>query len=218
MPFFTAQFAQRARHSGSSTILVAAVIAMFLTACQESADSNIDTAPSSTDAAQPIEPSTSAEAKPGKLLWGDLHVHSNLSFDAFSFGNRNLTPSDTFAFAKGEALQSSGGIEAKLARPLDFLMVSDHAEFMGVMRELIGNNEALMEAEPAQRWRQLLAENRFAEVIGDFVGSISRTVNYSDSIPVDFTRDIWSQVNAAAEEHNNPGTFTALIGYEWTSM
>ena len=216
MPFLKVQFAQPLLPTRLSVMLPAALISLLLIGCQEPPAPNTDT-PAAEVTQRPVEESL-PETTPGQLLWGDLHVHSNLSFDAFSFGNRNLTPSDTFAFAKGEALQSSGGIEAKLARPLDFLMVSDHAEFMGVMRELINNNEALMQGEAAQRWRQLLAENKFTEVIGDFVGSIARTVNYSGSIPVDFTRDIWSQVNAAAEEHNNPGTFTALIGYEWTSM
>ena len=113
---------------------------------------------------------------PTRLLWGDLHVHSNLSFDAFSFGNKTLTPADTFAFARGDTLTSSGGLQAKLAQPLDFLMVSDHAEFMGVMRELNADNPALMQADVAQRWKQMLADNKLTEVIGDFVGSIARTV------------------------------------------
>ncbi len=153
-----------------------------------------------------------------QLLWGDLHVHSNLSFDAFSFGNKNLTPADTYAFAAGKKLQSSGGLEAQLERPLDFLMVSDHAEFMGVMRELSRENELLLQAEPAKRWQKLLAENNIPEVINDFVGSIARTVNYGDAIPAAFSKNIWQEVNDAAEEHNKPGEFTALIGYEWTSM
>ena len=218
MPLSTAQFMQHLLQTRLFAILPAAMTSLLLIGCQESPEPTTDISATATEVAQTTEKEPSAEATPGRLLWGDLHVHSNLSFDAFSFGNRNLTPADTLAFAKGEALQSSGGIEAKLARPLDFLMVSDHAEFMGVMRELSGNNEALMQAEPAQRWRQLLADNNYSEVIGDFVGSIARTVNYSDSIPVDFSRNIWSEVNDAAEEHNNPGTFTALIGYEWTSM
>jgi len=206
------------RASSSCSSLALTVLLLSVAGCQ-------DTTETAITPAEPIaEPEALSQAQeptsvaPTRLLWGDLHVHSNLSFDAFSFGNRNLTPADTFAFASGQALVSSGGLEAQLERPLDFLMVSDHAEFMGVMRELSNNNEVLLKAAPAQRWQGLLQENNIPEIINDFVGSISRTVNYGDAIPSDFSKEIWREVNDAAEAHNKPGQFTALIGYEWTSM
>lgn len=155
---------------------------------------------------------------PIKLLWGDLHVHSNLSFDAYSFGNHTLSPEEAFSFARGKSVLSSGGLQAKLKDPLDFLMVSDHAEYMGVIRELVEGNERLLDASFAQRWRRYLEEEDMAAIVREFSGSIERTLDYTNIIPAQFKTDIWAQVNAAAEKHNKPGEFTALIGYEWTSM
>ena len=153
-----------------------------------------------------------------KLLWGDLHVHSNLSFDAYSFGNHTLSPDEAFSFARGKNVLSSGGLRARLKHPLDFLMVSDHAEYMGVMRELVKGNQSLLNASFAQRWRQYLDDEDMGAIVGEFSGSIERTLEHTNKIPERFEADVWAEVNAAAEKHNKPGEFTAFIGYEWTSM
>ena len=73
---------------------------------------------------------------PTKLLWGDTHLHSNESADAWSIGNSNLTPSDAFRFARGEEVISESGVKAKLRVPLDFFMVSDHATYLGVFKRI----------------------------------------------------------------------------------
>ena len=73
---------------------------------------------------------------PRKLLWGDTHLHSNQSADAYTIGNSNLTPSDAFRFARGEEVISEKGVRAKLRVPLDFLMVSDHATFLGMFKRI----------------------------------------------------------------------------------
>ena len=76
---------------------------------------------------------------PLKLLWGDTHLHTNLSADAYTVGNPNLSPSDAFRFARGEEVTSEIGMRAKLRIPLDFLMVSDHATFLGMFYKLEKN-------------------------------------------------------------------------------
>ena len=73
---------------------------------------------------------------PTKLLWGDTHLHTNESADAWSIGNPNLTPSDAFRFARGEEVISESGVKAKLRVPLDFFMVSDHATYLGVFKRI----------------------------------------------------------------------------------
>ena len=73
---------------------------------------------------------------PKKLLWGDTHLHSNESADAYTIGNANLTPSDAFRFARGEEVISENGVRAKLRVPLDFLLVSDHATFLGMFKRI----------------------------------------------------------------------------------
>ena len=165
--------------------------------------------------AAPVEESTETGTR---LLWGDLHVHSNLSFDAFSFGNRTLSPDESFRFAKGQTVRSSGGLMAKLQRPLDFLMVSDHAEYIGVMRELVSGNQQLLNAPFAERWQQYLEADDMAAIVGEFSGSIEGTLEHTNVIPTDFESSIWAEVNSSAEKHNVPGEFTAFVGYEWTSM
>lgn len=152
------------------------------------------------------------------LLWGDLHVHSNLSFDAYSFGNRTLSPDEAFRFARGQTIAANGGQQAKLQRPLDFLMVSDHAEYMGVMRELMNGNKMLLNATFAKRWQRLIEDGDMAAVVGEFSGSIEKTNPHTNVIPENFASSIWREVNSAAQNNNKPGEFTAFIGYEWTSM
>ena len=73
---------------------------------------------------------------PDKLLWGDTHLHTNESADAWSIGNPNLTPSDAFRFARGEEVTSESGVRAKLRVPLDFFMVSDHELILVFLKEL----------------------------------------------------------------------------------
>ena len=75
------------------------------------------------------------DAYPDNVYWGDTHLHSYLSGDAFALGSR-LTPDNAYRFAKGEVVQSTGGEPVRLRRPLDFLMVSDHAENLGVLPRL----------------------------------------------------------------------------------
>ena len=150
-----------------------------------------------------------------QLLWGDTHVHSNLSFDAFSFGNKFLTSADSFAFARGDKITSSIGLEAQLKTPLDFLLVSDHAEFMGVMRALSADDPQIQAAEFAERWKKAMSEDNMGSVIDEFMATM--VAQGGDGVPSQFKQDIWAHVNDVAEQFNDPGNFTAFIGYEWTS-
>lgn len=119
-------------------LLATAALGLVLAGCsQESSPS------SSVDGID----DASLEGNPDELLWGDLHLHSNRSFDAFSFGTENLSPEDAYRFACGEAITSITGGVAQLERPLDFLMVSDHAEFLGLMHE-IKERDGLIEDYP----------------------------------------------------------------------
>lgn len=87
------------------------------------------------------------ESFPMQVFWGDTHVHSSFSMDANSTGNTRLGPPDAYRFAKGEAVLASSGMTARLELPLDFLVVSDHAEYMGLLPSLRGGDAALL-ADP----------------------------------------------------------------------
>ena len=154
---------------------------------------------------------------PDQLLWGDLHLHSNRSFDAFTFGTEGISPEDAYKFASGEEIVSSTGVAAKLARPLDFLMVSDHAEFLGLMHG-IAERDASIESYPlAQRWSDHAENGRMGEVIAEFI-SITGGEEDVEPMPQPFQRRVWDDVLAAAEKYNQPGKFTTFAGYEWTAM
>jgi hypothetical protein len=94
---------------------------------------------------------------PTRVLWGDTHLHTANSFDAAAFGN-TLGPEAAYRFARGEEVISSTGQPAKLSRPLDFLVIADHAEGLGGIAELKKGNPLVMTDATVRRWHSMLAE------------------------------------------------------------
>ena len=88
---------------------------------------------------------------PEKVLWGDTHLHTSNSVDAFGFGVR-LGPEEALRFAKGEEITSTTGIKAKLSRPLDFLVITDHAEGLGATKALYDAPRMLITDPTMRRW------------------------------------------------------------------
>ncbi len=157
---------------------------------------------------------------PTRPLFGDTHLHTSQSFDAIAFGNF-LGPEDAYRFARGEEVISSTGQPARLSRPLDFLVVADHAENMGTMGELKVGNPALMNDPELKRGNQMLAagSEQAMQVYYELIASIG---GKGKPLPEaltseDITRSIWQKNIKAAEDHNDPGEFTTLTGYEWSS-
>ncbi len=201
---------------GASTLL----FALTLPACQPS-KADIET-PKVQAAAQKTTPAKSLSAHPDKLLWGDTHLHTSNSVDAFSFGAR-LTPEDAYKFARGDKVTSNSGQIAQLKRPLDFLVVADHAEALGISYELFIGNPVLMSDAKAKRWHDMLnaGPEQSAQVGQEMISShASKTLpepitNLRKIVPL--MRSIWQRNTKIAEEFNDPGAFTALIGFEYTS-
>ena len=153
---------------------------------------------------------------PTNLYWGDTHVHSSWSADAGSYGNRLLTPDQAYRFARGEAVTAHNGARVRLRQPLDFLMVSDHAEYLGLYPLLEADDKDLLALPNGKRWHALFQEGKF-ERIGYLVArDLEEPAERTRSLP--FTRTMWDRVIDNAERHNDPGRFTAFIGYEWSSM
>ena len=153
---------------------------------------------------------------PNRVFWGDTHVHSSWSPDAGGSGNESLTPLDAFRFAKGEAVVAHNGQTVRLRRPLDFLLVSDHSEYLGLYPMLEEGYPALLATETGKRWKRLLAEGRRGLVGGEFAASLTTGGDIvGDRSFVPF---VWKRVVENADRMNEPGKFTAFIGYEWTSM
>ena len=99
---------------------------------------------------------------PTEVFWGDTHVHSSFSVDANSMGNTRLSPADAYRFAKGDPVVANNGMTARLEAPLDFLVVSDHAEYMGLLPALRAGNEALLSDPVGQRLSLLSRRRRSA--------------------------------------------------------
>ncbi|PHR62837.1 MAG: hypothetical protein COA47_01905 [Robiginitomaculum sp.] len=197
------------------------VLVLAGTACQpveQAKEVGIQPEPAETVAAQSL-----GHGQPDKLLWGDTHLHTSNSADAFSFGAR-LTPADAYRFARGEEVVSSSGLKAQLARPLDFLVVADHAEGLGLSVELFNGNPLLMTDAKARRWHDMLnagPEQSF-KVAKEMITSLSTgtlpepITNPKTVVPL--LRATWHRNTEVADEFNTPGVFTALIGYEYTSV
>ncbi len=153
---------------------------------------------------------------PTNVYWGDTHVHSSWSPDAGSSGNEKLTPIDAFRFAKGEPVVAHNGETIRLRRPLDFLLVSDHAEYLGLYPMLEEGYAPLLATKTGARWVEMIKSGRRSRVGGEFVMSLS---SGGDIIgDRSFVPYVWKRVVDNAERMNEPGKFTAFIGYEWTSM
>ena len=151
------------------------------------------------------------------LLWGDLHVHSNFSFDAYSFGNTDLGPDKAYEFAKGLPVKAPNGELAQLTTPLDFLLVSDHAEYLGLFLGLEDDDPKLSSSSLGQRWLGYFQSGNQAPISREYVQMIERQKDI-ELLPEEFNRSAWSKLLGFAERYNEPGVFSALIGFEWTSM
>jgi len=157
---------------------------------------------------------------PNQVLFGDTHLHTGYSADAGLIGT-TTTPDDAYRFAKGEIVTSSNGVRARLARPLDFLVVSDHAENLGLTFGLEEGNEALLSTDWGQALVTIIAPKTH-EAMGEaylyWAGTFAMAANPVDPLAsTGFDTIMWQRMTEAAERHNDPGRFTALIGYEWTS-
>ena len=157
-----------------------------------------------------------ASGHPARLLWGDTHLHTVYSMDANLFGVR-LTPDDAFRFAQGEEVTASNGLKARLETPLDFLMVSDHADNLGSITELRNRNPRLLANPVLAEWARIIGLPTRAERYS-LEGRQTEQTNPPE-LDDDATRaTYWKQSIAAAERNNRPGRFSALIGFEWTGQ
>ena len=157
---------------------------------------------------------------PTRPFFGDTHLHTSQSFDAIAFGCF-VGPEDAYRFARGEEVSSSTGQRARLSRPLDFLVVADHAENMGSMGEIKAGNPLLMNDPDLKRWNQMLqaggeqAMKVYYEIMAAVGGKGKPLPAVLSSATM--VRTIWEKNVKAAEQYNEPGKFTTLIGYEWSS-
>ena len=149
---------------------------------------------------------------PDAVYWGDTHVHTSYSTgDANLMGLNVLSPAVAYRFARGETVTANNGMRVRIRKPLDFLVIADHAENLGVAASLRAGDPNLLEAPGG---RELLAHFRAHQADPD----AGRLRLPPHTLGDDYIRSVWSDVIAMADAYNDPGEFTAFSGYEWTSV
>jgi hypothetical protein len=155
---------------------------------------------------------------PTRPFFGDTHTHTSFSMDAGAFGCR-LGPKDAYRFAKGEEIMASSGQHVKLSRPLDFQVVSDHSDGFGFFPQLISGDPGLLATAQGRKWYDEIQSGKGAQAAIDIITSFGKG-QMPKGFPLPGTpayRSAWQETIKAADEANEPGRFTAFIGYEWTS-
>ncbi|MEM7144729.1 MAG: DUF3604 domain-containing protein [Verrucomicrobiota bacterium] len=161
---------------------------------------------------------------PSRVYWGDTHLHTGLSLDAGVFGN-TLRPSDAYKLARGEEIVSSTGLPVRLGRPLDWLVVTDHTDLMGIAPDIQEGTPNILAIPKGKEWHEGYSEG--GEAAGK--AAFDLITNFSQmTLPEELVEDyspgsdvfmgVWEEIIDTADEYNDPGEFTAFIGFEWTSV
>jgi Protein of unknown function (DUF3604) len=201
-------------HTCSRTLFVAASLLMFATPLH---------AESGAEAATDYSP-YAGDKYPTDVFWGDTHLHTGLSLDAGLFGN-TVGVDDAWRFARGEEVISSTGVPARLARPLDWMVLTDHTDLMGFATDLQKGADNIVADPKGKEWYDAFKKGGRAageaafDLITSFTqGTIPKSIlnDYSPGSKV--FGGVWEEIIDAAERANEPGLFTAFIGFEWTSV
>ena len=203
------------KRNASFLLLTSATLVFSLVGCSTK-EPQAPTAAQQKDAAQPV---SSAAARPPRnplknAYFGDLHLHSGYSMDAFAFGTRT-TPEDSYKYAMGETVEYMGKPQKRNA-PLDFLAVTDHAEYLGVVRETIDPNGPFAKSE----WYTMMTKPD-PKVSGEAFKKIGGSLIVNKPLP-EFSdpkllRSTWETYAAISDKYYKPGKFTTFVGFEWTS-
>ena len=161
---------------------------------------------------------------PSRVYWGETHLHTGVSLDAGLFG-ATTGPEEAYRFARGEEVKSSTGLPAKLSRPLDWLVVTDHSDMMGIAFDIQSGAPNIMANPKGKEWADGFAEGGEAagKAAFDLITNFSQGTipeefleQYSPGSPI--YNKVWDDNIKMADRYNEPGRFTTLIGFEWTSI
>jgi len=193
-------------------IIIGLLGALWFFNLRSSKRSYIDTTPISTK----INTGQTADFNENRnAYFGDLHVHTSWSFDAFIF-NVRTSPDDAYNFAKGRAIPHAGGKPIQIRRPLDFMAVTDHAEYMGIMMQMQDEDNPLAQLDIAKQINSPDSDISL-KAFGRIGMSMAASWPYKELLQKDIIKTTWERIVAAADRHYEPGKFTTFPAYEWTS-
>jgi hypothetical protein len=153
---------------------------------------------------------------PTRPLWGDQHTHTAVSVDAGTMCR--LGQEDAYRFARGEEVTSTTGVRAKLSRPLDWLVISDHAEMYGLMPRLLKGDPNLLATAQGKSWYDALKSGEKEKMFATAMEIVASLQKPDPPFKADnLVRDAWKEYTALADRYNEPGRFSAIIGYEYTT-
>jgi len=174
--------------------------------------------------AQDIPPPTDKQIKyspyprqdfPNQVFFGDTHLHTSYSADAGMVG-AVLGPEEAYRFARGEEVKSNQGIPAKLKRPLDFLVVADHAENLGLAPLIIESDPSVLANPWGKKVHDLFKSGKGLDAYNEWIAKM-QALDDPFAGDTKMATTAWQRITEAAEKYNEPGRFTAIIGFEWTS-
>lgn len=155
---------------------------------------------------------------PDRPLWGEMHLHTSWSPDAVGGGTR-VSPEAAYQLARGQEIVSSTGQPVRLSRPLDWLAIADHSDALGVVSDVIAGKPELMTDPQLRRWNKMFnagQDQAMAAVMEMITAQGQGKVPAAIKDPEVF-KDAWKRYTAIADKFNDPGHFSTLIAYEWTS-
>jgi hypothetical protein len=204
----------------AASVAIALAASTIIASCARTAQEPA-AAPATDAAAAPATASAPAATPyPARVFFGDTHLHTALSLDAGAGGTK-LMPEDAYRFAKGEEVTTASGQKARLSRPLDFLVVADHSDQMGLITDLIAGKPEILANPMAKGWYDQMNRGKGGEAMMSIVtafgqGKFPKEIMYNPGSKG--YGETWQRIIQAAEGANQPGKFTAFIGYEWTSL
>ncbi len=159
-------------------------------------------------------------AEQTNLYWGDTHLHTKLSADAYVMGNQSLSPDAAYRYAKGlPVVNAESEHRIQINTPLDFLAVTDHDVYMGIIPKLFSGDPALTGTKNGKRLYAYVKEGKGQKAFFELISSVNTNVPFRDLDTKSFRQTVWQEeIVSVAEKHNEPGKFTALIGWEWSAL
>ncbi len=152
---------------------------------------------------------------PTQVYWGDQHVHTGWSVDAGGFG-ATLGPEEALRFARGEEVLSNSGQPAKLSRPLDWVVVSDHSDMAGTIFSIRDGDPDFVKNPTIRKWHELMMAGKGKQAASEIIAAQANDKVPAEMKNVKFAMNTWRKNTAIMEKYNEPDRFTAFIGFEWT--